>query len=226
MNETITYTDLLRAHKHFFEIESRYHFYEAYMNSKSQADWFQSPEIPLKEGLLLFGWVHSWDPNFEGDLLRFLEIYRDIFDVIKEFENHSLIGIDFSDEVRRTISMIFDRIARCCRGQRYESTDASKLLHGIIPSLFIMWDIKIKENLVGGRRDARCYAYEFLPNMQISARHILESYISDKGGDYEGASKQISLMSHNYTLAKLIDEFNYLRYTRKKSLAEIRSIPL
>ena len=100
------------------------------------------------------------------------------------------------------------------------------MLHAIVPELFVMWDDKIRNNIVEARRDGRCYAYEFMPNMQGFAKQFLDSYIRENSGDYKSASRKISNMTHDHTLAKLIDEFNYLRFTWKKTLSEIRSIPL
>lgn len=226
MNELWHYTDLLKAHKFFHDVENRWNFYYAYMDSRDPTAWFKSPDVPLKEGLLLFGWVHSWDPNFKGDLLRFLQIYGDIFDMVKSFEHETLTDIDFSSDVKNSLCLIFDRIANCGKTARYESTDTSKILHAIVPNLFVMWDDEIRKNIVEAQRDGRCYAYEFMSNMQGFAKQFLDSYIRENGGDYESASSKISQMTHDHTLAKLIDEFNYLRFTWKKTLLEIRSIPL
>lgn len=226
MKEAWHYTDLLRAHNFFYDVESRWKFYDAYMDSRDPAAWLKSPVVPLKEGLLLFGWVHSWDPNFQGALSRFLQIYEDMFDMVKAFEYKVLGGIDFTTDVKNCLCIVFDRTANCCRIRRYESTDASKILHAIVPKFFVMWDDEIRKNIVGARRDGRCYAYEFMPNMQEFAKQFLDSFVRENGGDYESASQEISQMTHGHTLAKLVDELNYIRFTLKRTLSEIRSIPL
>ena len=229
MDETRDYKDLLKGHKIFTEIEGRWKFYDAYIKSRNAATWMRSPDIPLKEGLLLFGFIHSWDPNFQGDLAKFLDIYKDIFPMLKGFEYAKIEKIDINADVKNSISVIFDRIAMCPRAKRFESTDASKILHAIVPNLFVMWDHKIRKEIVGdNKRDGRCYAYEFLPRMQEAIEGYLNSYISEKGGtfEFESASEQISKMGDSYTLAKLIDEYNYVRYTKRKSLAEIRNMPV
>lgn len=227
MKEDRHYTDLLKAHKIFIDIEGRWKFYDAYMKNKDSEAWFKSGDIPLKEGLLLFGFVHSWDPNFQGDLAKFLEIYKDISPILKKFEHTTIIKVDLSDEVKNSICIIFDKIAMCPRTKRFESTDASKILHAIIPNLFVMWDDKIRRAIVGNEgRNGRCYAFEFLPKMQESAKEYLDSYLKEKGGNYESATLQISKMTDNYSLAKLIDEYNYVRYTKRKSLTEIRNMTL
>lgn len=225
-DENRHYIDLLKAHKIFIEIERRWKFYDEYMKNKDSEVWFRSKDIPLKEGLFLFGFIHSWDPNFKGDLAKFLDIYQDIFSLIKDFKYVTIVEVELNDKVKNIISIIFDRIAMCPRTKRYESTDASKILHAILPNLFIMWDDKIRKAIVGEGRDGRCYAFKFLPKMQKAIKEYLESFIKENGGDYKSAALQISKEANNYTLPKLIDEYNYVRYSKGKSLSEIRSISL
>lgn len=224
--ENFPYTDLLKAHKIFRKIEGRWTFYDAYMESRQPNIWMKSPDIPLREGLLLFGFVQSWDPNFKGDLAKFLQTYEDIFEIIKEIEKETITKVHLSSRVKNSIAVMFDRIATSTRGKRYESTDTSKILHAIIPQLFVMWDDGIRRAIVGEGRNGRCYAFEFLPKMQGLVHKYTDSYVGERGGDRESASAQISSMADKYTLAKLMDEHNYVRYTKKKSLKEIRSITL
>lgn len=224
--ENYYYTDLLKAHKIFRDIEGRWRFYDAYMESRDPNAWLTSSSVPLKEGLLLFGFVQSWDPNFKGDLAKFLQIYEDIFEMIRAFKHETIVKIDFTTQVKNSIAIIFDRIARCPRQRRFESTDASKILHVLAPNLFVMWDDKIRRAIVGEGRNGRCYAFEFLPKMQELLCKFIDNYLIEKGGNVDFASERISSMANNYTLAKLIDEYNYVRYTKRKSLLEIRNIPL
>jgi len=227
MKEERHYTDLLKAHKIFINIETRWKFYDSYIKNKDHEAWFKSGDIPLREELLLFGFVLSWDPYFQGDLIKFLKIYKGIFPILKKFEHETIIKVCLSDEVKSSISVIFDKIARCPKIKRFESTGASKILHTIIPNLFVMWDEKIRKAIIGNKeRDGRCYAFEFLPKMQKAAEEYLDSYVKENGGNYETATLQISKMADNYSLAKLIDEYNYVRYTKRISLIKIRSISL
>ena len=212
------YSDLLKAHKIFRKIEGRWSFYDAYMQNRKPNIWFKSSQVPLSEGLLLFGFVQSWDPNFKGELSKFMKTYEDIFEMIKELEGLTIVNVQFTSHIKNTIAVIFDRIATCTRGRRYESTDTSKILHCIHPELFVMWDDKIRKAIVGEGRDGRCYAFDFLPEMQRRAHLFLQTYIQEKGGNLESASTAISSMADNYTLAKLLDEYNYVKHTRKIDL--------
>jgi len=223
------YTDLVKAHKLYLQEEGRDKFYDAYMEDRDPSSWTRLPSPRLRDVLLLFGWVLSWDSYFQGNLARFLQVYEGIFPRVKNLEGWSIVNADFTDDVKESLRVIFDSIAKSCL--RYESTDTSKILHAINPELFVMWDDRIKKGIIGVRQsakdyDGKCYAYEFLPQMQEFARHFLDSYVEENHGDYEHASKQISQMAGGRTLAKLVDEFNYVRFTKGKTLTEIRSVPL
>jgi len=224
--ETCHYLDLLKAHKIYRTNEGRWRFYDAYMEARDPEAWFRSPHVPLREGLLLFGFVQSWDPNFKGELTKFLQTYADLFELVVELKDENILEVNFTRSVKNNIALIFDRIAYSSRGRRYESTDTSKILHAIIPKLFVMWDDRIRRALVGEERNGRCYAFEFLPHMQKLALSIVESYIYEKGGNHIDACTRISLMAEGYTIAKLLDEYNYVKYTLGKSLEEIRAVSL
>jgi len=228
------YSDLLKAHKLYIRNESRWKFYDEYMKNKDSKAWFMSEEIPLKEALFLFGFINSWEPEFQGDLATFLRIYKSIFKLIKKIEHETIIEIDFNDnEIKKTISIIFDKIIECPKRKksrkkkcRHEYTAASKILHVILPDLFVMWDKRIRKAIVGGERNGKCCAFKFLPKMQEEIKEYLESFIKENGGDYKSAAFQISKKANNYTLPKLIDEYNYVRYTKGISLSELRSVSL
>lgn len=208
--------------------EGRFSFYDAYMENRIPNEWLKSRNVPLKDALLLFGWIHSWDPNFEGELSKFLEIYETIFPLMKGFEGKTILTLDFTDETKSSLSKIFDSLAYCCRTRRFESTDTSKALHGMLPELFVMWDDRIKKAIIGIRStgrdyDGNCYAKEFLPGMQKVAQEFADSFRKERGGNREEAAKEISKMADGYTLAKLVDEINYLRFTKGRLLEDIRS---
>jgi len=77
---------------------------------------------------------------------------------------------------------------------------------------------------VGEKRDDKCYAFEFLPKMEGLVHEFIDSYLKEKGGDPDSASETLSSLADKYTLAKLMDEYNYVRYSKGKSLEEIRDV--
>lgn len=235
--EKLHYTDLIKAHRYLMNQEGRFRFYQTYMESRTPDVWFRSVQIPLKDALLLFGWVHSWDPNFEGELLIFLQIHKRMFPVIKHMDTATLVTTNLTDKLKTSIGNAFNEFASCCRTSRFESTDASKLLHGMHPDFFVMWDNAIKKGfrsvgvIKASRQQSRdfdgeCYAFEFLPEMQRRAFAFLDSYTHDNGGDHLSATRELSRAMDGYSLAKVIDELNYARFTKRISLDDIRQMPL
>lgn len=107
----------------------------------------------IKGSLALVWLVHSWNNHFQGNVLKFLQIYQDVFQLIKEVELETLVTINFSPRVKNTLWILFDRVAYCCLSRRFELTNASKILHGILPELFVMWDGEIKGAIIGKRQN-------------------------------------------------------------------------
>ena len=119
------------------------------------------------------------------------------------------------------IESVFDKVARCTLEYRYESTDASKILHTIVPEFFVMWDRNIRRAILGSeyRRFGYDYAYTFLPRIQAELKEAIITCMEDKGFHSEDESiEYIRRMCDGNTLAKLVDEYNYVVYTLKIQL--------
>ena len=100
-----------------------------------------------------------------------------------------------------------------------------------------MWDDAIKRGMKtqrivainriqAGDYDGKCYAFEFLPEMQRWALQYLDSYVQEKGGSRGMATSSLSEMMDGCALAKAIDEFNYARFTKRNTLEQVRAMPL
>lgn len=215
----VSYGDIVKAHSIFKGVEKRWIFYDVYLKNRDSSVWFKSKDLPIREGILLFGFIQSWDPNFQGDLNKFIKIYKDIFPLIKEFELMSIETTQFDSSTVKTIKRIFENIAHCPLKNRRESTDASKILHVMLPKFFVMWDTKIRKGIFGDNiKNGERYAKYFLPEMQRLVKGIVDDYAVIKRCDLELAAEQISKELDNYTLAKLIDEYNYVKYTKKQNI--------
>jgi len=88
-------------------------------------------------------------------------------------------------------------------------TAASEIVHAIIPQLFMMWDENIRNGYAG---NAIGYL-KFLRESQQILKSIIESYGKTPEELCHDASLKI-----NKTLTKLLDEFNYMKFTRKENL--------
>ena len=124
----------------------------------------------------------------------------------------SISGIGFKnarfEDLREEIGLIYDHLSQI-EGIKY--TGASKLMHLKNPKLFVMWDSYIRGE------DAKC-RYKELPIVRSGdwpAKKYgkqAESYIEFLS-DVQDLFAHLQYDDQNKTLAKAIDEFNYVNIT-------------
>jgi len=131
--------------------------------------------------------------------------------------NKSLINLDFNEIIdiegqKKKVSEIIKEIyMRLTEVSGIGPTAASKIMHAIILQLFMMWDENIR-NGYGYAGNAIGYL-KFLRESQQILKRIIESYGKSPEDLCRVASPKI-----NKTLTKLLDEFNYMKFTRKENL--------
>lgn len=213
----MTYEQLVEDSTKYSKLEPRSVSYDYYLAAKDWQVWLNSPRLPHREVLLLFGFVLSWDKNFKGDVDTFICQYQKAFPSIRHLSGNLLWKMDITDEMKNEVAHAFDLIARCTTVGHFEGTDASKILHTVLPDVFVMWDDKIRRGILGHRadKDSRTYAFQFLPRMRQEICTVLESYASHHHCSVDVASMKISETCHGHNLCKLIDESNYVNHTLK-----------
>ena len=212
------YKKLLEAHKVYYSSGEGVWYYDEYMKEKNWHAW-EKPELPVIEIMKLFGFILSWDPHFEGVLGKFKQAYEEIDPVIRSLKQEGIENINLRDEkVERNIREVFEKVANCAL--KFESTDASKILHTILPRLFVMWDRKIRQGLLGDRNRmyGKDYVDCFLPRMQEELDEAIGSCVLENDSPREEAIRKICKLCDDKTLPKLIDEFNWVKYTLKKEI--------
>jgi len=212
----VHYKKLVEAHKLFYGgWEYRAPYYDEYMESKNWNDW-KSGSISTTEIEKLFSFIRRWDFHFQGDPEVFKKIYEWIYPQIKKLENEGIENVNLADkELRARIKDVFDRVADCPGTGRYESTDSSKILHTILPSFFVMWDDKIREKTVKGGHYGAVYTNVFLPKMQEELEEAIRTCMNEVHLSRNEAIKYIREQCDGKTLAKLADEYNYMKYTKQ-----------
>ena len=208
------YKKLTEAHKLFYEGEYRAFNYDGYMGCKDCKSWMD-PDLPSGEVRKLFNFIKSWDRFFRGDLETFREINRAVYSTLQELKNERIEDTNFTEELKIKVRDVFDKVANCTLIDRYESTDASKILHTILPNFFVMWDDDIKEGVMQGRAMGAAYAFYFLPKMQLELREAIKTCMEERKLNRTDAIKFICETCDGKTLAKLADEYNYMKYTKK-----------
>jgi hypothetical protein len=198
----------------FHELESRADYYDLYFRDKKTGLW-ESPEtITLGEIERLVLFLNQWASHYENSptqQTRLLSAVRKTFPFLEAVKDSTLQTIDLGDaSVRGLISGAFQEIASC--GTRYEATATSKILHTIRPELFVMWDSAIQFGyaLRGTGED---YAERFLPRIQKLASRAVDEYSRAYKVPEDRAVRGLTKCGHS--LAKVLDEYNYTKFTLK-----------
>jgi|GEM_PF-1196950 len=217
------YQDLLLAHGAFYKYEKRAKFYDEYLRKKNGSKWL-SPDLPDEEVNKLFEFIKRWDYHFRGDEKKFKEIYHKIHHNLMELKDESFYTIDLSlKKTMLSIKRIFDLIASCNYEGRYESTDASKIIHTINPKLFIMWDRNIRKGILGSENIQYAdYYIIFLQKMKNELRELISSCRKNDNYGEEESLEIIEELCGGKTIAKLIDEYNYMTYTMPTEFSAYR----
>jgi len=187
-------------------------------------------DIDIKDVILNF--LNKWrcrikvTPDLISSLQQKLKELRGYFISVKD---EKLESLDFDKDVTvdgRTfkaedvIIKIFDSLRRIKVGRRnFGATATSKVLHMVNPNFFMMSDGNIREHY-GCSANSNGYI-NFMWRMHRLCNEIIKSYCNKFAVNDRSAKEKIYKTCHNNwvipegytTLPKLIDEFNYSRYT-------------
>jgi hypothetical protein len=197
----------------FYYAEPRALYYDHYMKTKNWEKWTDS--VPLDEAKKLFDFVVRWDYHFQGDPQKFVEIYGKVSPIIQSLKDARLEDLNFDDDqVSDGIEQVFDSVRDC--SWKHESTDTSKIIHTIVPDLFVMWDRNIRKGILGDveRNWGAVYVVDFLPKMQKEIHECISSFMSETQKDRVESIGSLRELCDDKPLPKLIDEYNYMVCTR------------
>lgn len=208
------YRDLEITHKAYYEIEPMGKLYDEYMRQKVIKSWTETVNNSEAKKLLKF--IISWDPFFVGKPETFQRLYREIAPHLQLLKSESLYNVNLDNEqVKKSIIRIFDKTAKNM-SEKHQSTDASKILHTLLPKLIVMWDRKIREGILKdvNKDYGRAYVLDFLPKMQKEAKEAVESCMEEENLFSADAIREIEQSCGGLTLAKLLDQHNYVIFTK------------
>ena len=193
--------------------------YASYMlyRNKTQTKWDNPDSLDYEDIERLVRFLKRWGCfMFEKiDNITPLLLNNLISEVptLNALQGKTLLDVNFDEDTKQTIKECFNRIARI---KKYESVATSKALHvAINPHLFVMWDRHIQSAYRLGNT-GKVYAHVFLPVMQIIANQAVNEVMAEEGLSRADAIR--SFTDHcekNNTLAKVIDEYNFTKYTKK-----------
>jgi hypothetical protein len=145
--------------------------------------------------------------HFEIDVLR--NVLTDLGDDFHALAEYSIQTVDLAFH-RNRIEAIFNRLA-AIKGVEYTGT--AKLLHLMLPELFVAWDAYIR-----GRNDKNERFYAGLPCV-LSRKWCLVRYDEMGCGyvdfllDMQSRVRGLAYANDNKTLPKNLDEWNYVQVT-------------
>ena len=137
---------------------------------------------------------------------------EDLWGELGKFESQTILTVNLCDDATRsTIGCIFDKVAKSHNGKRNEATGASKILHLIYPELFVMWDGAIRGGYGSGGKYEGVQYVDFLRRMQMLANYAIEQVKRECDVSRDVAIERLQCDGH--TLAKTLDEYNYVKFT-------------
>lgn len=215
----IDYKELLEAAEMFKEDPLAYD--ESYFEAKGNINWQDLGSASIAEiNDVVLWFLNKWKcriPVTDSVATRIKESFQicvPFLEALKveKLEDVDFMGVKFIDahkmSNRQIIRLTFANFSSI--GQRFRNVAASKTLHMINPRLFMMWDNAIGE-YYGLKLDPFSYAYKFMPLMKEKANSAIKSMMDDLGCSRKVATNEISSSCDGKTLAKLIDEYNWVK---------------
>jgi len=193
------------------------------MASRDTSQWESPERLTEHEVGRLIRFINQWATRSRFDAEKLRRAYVHMFPTLQDLRRVNLYEVRpwqplaQHGTVSEAIKTVFETVATC--GARYESTGASKILHTWLPDLCVMWDAAIAagygiyKGATQYRRKGADYSERFLPRVSIQILEALDTYIADKGGTRVKAAAAISRLAGDRPLTKIVDEYNYAKYT-------------
>lgn len=194
--------------------EPRDHFYWEY-REESRGAW-RSSMPQLEDCARLKKFLNQWSTHTPMSPQHLRDTFCGNFHIIEELRSISFMGL--TDAHYSKVAELFESTASCEKS-RYESTGAAKILHAWLPETLVMWDgaiaagYGIYRDAASPRPNGRDYALRFLPRVQRQAREAIATCMLDNQLDESDAILAIARAADREPITKLLDEYNYVRYT-------------
>lgn len=152
-----------------------------------------------------------------------MKTLRDLNESSRFLPQGGLLDYDFAEEDRKaedgvsnSIEKMYDQLMAV---HGVGSTSTSKILHGINPPFFVMWEEKARlgygfaKNSIGYLR--------FLFESQRILSSVVSNYREKRNCNYEAAIEEIAKEANTkepMSLTKLLDQYNFVKFNREKDL--------
>ena len=197
--------------------------YACYRKAKDQDKWNNPTTLDCDEVKRLVRFANKWKsrvPKNDETIRRLLNNLKNEVPRLNTLQNATLLDVKFDESTMQMIARCFDIITGSpVRNDGVtvirRPVGISKMLHvAINPNLFVMWDSAIQGGHGPMLDTGYEYAHIFLPKMQRIAKQAVNQVMKEEGLSCADAIQ--SFTDHcekNNSLAKIIDEYNYAKYT-------------
>lgn len=186
----ILYEDLMEAHN---SKEAQY--------DKAYKELILPTKDSWKELDSIIDFVRRWNKRVpigkNKDKIK--EVILSLRKEFEVFKNCCIENFDFTQENIGLIKKIYDTLSKTV----LKSTGTTKLMHGMNPNLFVMWDKGIYDHY-GCYPNSTGYI-RFMESMQEIIVKILKQH-----------NKEEIIKETNRTLPKLVDEYNWMHFRTSK----------
>jgi hypothetical protein len=173
----------------------------------------------------LIKFLNKWNTRIDSNRVKteLTIVLKQIKPFVAKLNKYKIASVNFEDKI--VIDGRRDNIENFCSKLFYQVDDitgigptaTSKILHVLIPSLFTMWDKSIFDEFHHRYAkitfDGQGYII-FLRELQ----HLISNLIPNPSLGEQSIEKYVALKlqyQHPKTLAKLIDEYNWITITKK-----------
>jgi hypothetical protein len=211
--------DLVVGSQLFEKQEPLDRFYWDYRKAHSPESWLSKTGPSSEEVSRLILFINQWSTHYTNsdesrEALRVA--MTEVRPLVKAMAALNIVDADFDSEILPGLSLakaceeLFFYIATA--GKRNEVTGATKMLHMLNPHFFVMWDDAIRKGYAINATKEE-YGYRFLPLMQRELRGAIGSFIAENQAAPARAVAELEALRAPRTLAKMIDEYSYMKFT-------------
>ena len=186
--------------------------------------WYEPSDIADGIGVLLLVWNQAFYRycNFALDFESLERFLKENEEVIQELRHREISSFDKNDmpTIRRLFTGLL-KVLEC--GNKRSPVAVSKALHLLAPNFFPLWDVEISKTYGCRWYDSHEAGEKYLKFMVVMknlSERLVASYMNKNSVGRENAEKSMrneasSNLPFAKSLLKIIDEFNYAKYTKK-----------
>ncbi len=172
-----------------------------------------SPNKPsCEEAWILLSFANGWNARMRASFLDVRRALCEIETDLQKLYGRTMLDVCLDERIdgesiRFLIKRCYVALEECGGGSAV--VGASKILHILNPNLFVMWDTAIIREYGCGNF---IWYTDFLHKMQQLAKCAIEQVKANEQ-NHSDETAIASLTGCRHTLAKALDEYNYVKFT-------------